>query len=497
MSTDHDGVSEPRTWLPDPSHYPEQLTPLSATVWFEALGLGLHEAARTLGAPFGGFRTRTELGWAYEGELPAEWEADPARLEEAALSLADRWTTEYRPRVRAITTELAALRPELPAPEVAAAELDRLWELVREQWTIHFLVVLPAQIAAELFHDRYVELAGGDDPLAPYRLLERPRDDEALQRLARSARARHVDHLIRELTVEHALARLRETIDGRAWLSELSVYLDPLDGAGGRCRLHELSLPREAELPRLTFAALRLALDEVEPPAPAARPAVPAELADLHELCEPAYALKEAHAYDIDYPGLLATREALLGCGRRLVAEGLLDAADDVWMLRREELRRSLIEPLDLRALRDAARAELARGLAAGPRPFLGEPPDDADRHVVFDKFYGSGGRALAGSGASPGIAEGTARVVAGPEDFDRVGAGDVLVATTTTPAWTPLFRSVSALVTDTGGILSHAAIVAREYGIPAIVGASGATSAIPDGARIRVDGTTGEVLLL
>ena len=74
----------PRTWLPDPSHYPEQMTPLSATVWFEALGRGIHEAMRRLGGPFGGFVARTELGWAYEGGLKPEWEPDPEALAKAA-----------------------------------------------------------------------------------------------------------------------------------------------------------------------------------------------------------------------------------------------------------------------------------------------------------------------------------------------------------------------------------------------------------------------------
>ena len=70
----------PATWLPDPSHYPEQMTPLSATTWFEAVGRGLHEAMRELRGPFGGFEARTELGWAYEGELRlrivARWRED-------------------------------------------------------------------------------------------------------------------------------------------------------------------------------------------------------------------------------------------------------------------------------------------------------------------------------------------------------------------------------------------------------------------------------------
>ena len=78
-----------------------------------------------------------------------------------------------------------------------------------------------------------------------------------------------------------------------------------------------------------------------------------------------------------------------------------------------------------------------------------------------------------------------------------EVAPGDVLVAVTTTPAWTPLFPSLAALVTEAGGILSHAAIVAREYGLPSVVGVERATTLIPDGARVRVDGSAGTVELI
>jgi phosphohistidine swiveling domain-containing protein len=496
MPPDHDAVSSPRTWLPDPSHYPEQMTPLSATVWFEAVGLGLHDAARELRAPFGGFAARTQRGWAYEGELEPDWEHDPALLRNAALELAARWDAEYRGRAWELTRELWTLRPELPAPREAVALLDRVWSLVREQWTLHFLVVLPAQIAAEIFDERYVELFGAGDPLAPYRLLEGERREDELAGLAEQAKEHGLDHLIRELTVEHALARLSGLALGRAWLRRLGDYLDPLGGTAGRVRWHELSLRREVELPELTFAAIRLQL-EASPHAPRAREPVPEQLADLHAVCAGAFALKESHTYHIDYPGLLATRDVLLGFGRRLAAEGLLDDADDVWMLARAELRTALTDAGDLRTLVATRREEAARGLVEGPAAYLGEPPVAGERHAALEKFYGSGGRALSGAGASPGVAEGTARIVALPEDFARVQAGDVLVAATTTPAWTPLFGSIAALVTDTGGILSHAAVVAREYGIPAVVGATGATAAIPEGARVRVDGTTGEVVVL
>ncbi|MEU4475706.1 PEP/pyruvate-binding domain-containing protein [Micromonospora sp. NPDC023888] len=109
----------------------------------------------------------------------------------------------------------------------------------------------------------------------------------------------------------------------------------------------------------------------------------------------------------------------------------------------------------------------------------------------------GDGSEALTGTPGSPGRATGPARVVRGPADFARVRPGDVLVCRTTDPAWTPLFGVVAAVVTETGGLLSHAAIVAREQGLPAVLAVRDATTALPDGAPVDVDGSTGRVALL
>ncbi|MDX6533125.1 MAG: rifampicin phosphotransferase [Gaiellales bacterium] len=507
--------SSPRTWLPDASHYPEQMTPLSATTWFEAVGAGLHEAMRELRGPFGGFRTRTDGGWAYEGELQPEWDVDPDGLKTAALALGDRWEDELRPRAHAITAEIDRMRPERPPPGDAQQLLDRLWELVQEHWTIHFLVVIPAQIAAEILYDRYVELLGEDesDPLAPYRLLEGlPNEsvaaDTDLWRLAKHATHLDVAADLLEFPDASVRSRLALTMPGRLWLHELDRHLIRY---GGRAHWHELSLPRESESPQLTMASIRLFLQRGEPPhsRAAERDRLEADvlarapsIADVLEPVKRAHPLKESHTYHIDYPGLQATRNALRAFGRRLAAEGILADPDGVWMLHRQELRDALTGSGDsVAALVEQRGADLRGGRADGARPYLGEPPEDQDRHAALEKFYGTAGAAgsgpLRGAAASPGVAEGPACVVSGADDFARVQAGDVLVATTTTPAWTPLFPSLAALVTDTGGILSHAAVIAREYGIPAVVGAGGATAAISDGQRLRVDGGRGEVTVI
>lgn len=513
MPRDHNGLTV-QTWLPDPSHYPAQLTPLSADVWFKAIGLGLHEAMRDLRGPFGGFDARTELGWAYEGEFPTDWDVDIEHFESAALALPEHWEKEYRPAVHAITDELHRLRPEQPDPEAAAELLRHMWDRVLEQWRLHFMVVIPSQIAIDLLERAYAEAVGDKgDPFAVYRILdtvpnETNEGDRLLWDLAQLAKQLGVDDIVRQFPAAAALERLGQLRDGRTFLRRVDDYLARF---GGRSRWHELSLPREAEHPSMTMDSIRLLLDVPQPPGAHGDPAESDDLVAAHPQLERyvhaarvGYGLKESHVHHIDYPGLLATREVLLGFGRRLYADGTLHAVDDVWMLRRDEIEMLLADPssVDVSALAVERRDDLAQGLREGPKKFLGAPPPETERHAALEKFYGTAadsgsGSALRGTAASAGLGEGTARVVHDVDDFSRIQQGDVLVATTTTPAWTPVFPSLSALVTETGGVLCHGAIVAREYRIPAVVGVEGATSRIVDGARVKVDGATGEVTVL
>jgi len=121
---------------------------------------------------------------------------------------------------------------------------------------------------------------------------------------------------------------------------------------------------------------------------------------------------------------------------------------------------------------------------------------------IVLDEIQGSSQaeheeQLVRGLGASGGVYEGPARRVAGPAEFDRIEHGDVLVTEATSEAFNILLPLLGGIVTDNGGLLSHAAIVAREYGIPGVVGTREATGLIPDGARVRVNGDTGEVVVL
>ena len=187
---------------------------------------------------------------------------------------------------------------------------------------------------------------------------------------------------------------------------------------------------------------------------------------------------------------LPALRRSLLEIGRRLQDAGVLDTAFDVFHLRWEEVvaipdvgRLGPEYVGRLRALviaRSARRAELA-----------GIPVVDV--RGVFRAAAG-GDAVVSGSPAGGGTATGPARIIREAGDFHRLQQGDVLVCPYTNPAWTPLFLRASAVVVDTGSIASHAAIVAREYGLPAVMGTGDGTRVLVDGERITVDGTTGTV---
>jgi pyruvate,water dikinase len=147
---------------------------------------------------------------------------------------------------------------------------------------------------------------------------------------------------------------------------------------------------------------------------------------------------------------------------------------------------------------------EIARGLT--PPPFIGDPPagppaEDPMMRAMGRFFGGPPQQAdapnqIKGNAGSRGVATGIARVARTLEEATSVLPGEILVAVTTMPAWTPLFGVAAAVVTETGGPLSHCAIVAREYGIPAVVGAHGATRTIATGQRITVDGGLGIVTI-
>ncbi len=214
------------------------------------------------------------------------------------------------------------------------------------------------------------------------------------------------------------------------------------------------------------------------------------------------------HHFYIDQGANAHVRLVLMAIGRKLVEAGRLDQPDDVMYLRYNELRMLIgdAEGVDGRGIVAARRAEREASTKLRPRNWVGTatPSQLAFPYLVNwgypDRFYQQQSEdqlQVSGIGASPGVVEGIARVVRTVDEFDEVAEGDILVCQMTNPAWVVLFTKIAALVTDTGGTTSHPAVLAREFGIPAVIGTSVATHRIATGDRVRVDGSAGTVEIL
>jgi phosphohistidine swiveling domain-containing protein len=188
-------------------------------------------------------------------------------------------------------------------------------------------------------------------------------------------------------------------------------------------------------------------------------------------------------------------RRMLAEVGRRLERAGVINKPDDVYWLHRFEIDESLGSLAD----QIEERKELWRGQRRATPPQLLPKGGWGDmwRRWMPAASEEQTGDVIKGTAGSAGTITAPARVLAGPQDFGQMRPGDVLVASITTPAWTSLFAMASAVVTDIGGPLSHSSIVAREYGIPAVLGTAVATRRISSGQLIRVDGDAGTVSLL
>jgi pyruvate,water dikinase len=197
-------------------------------------------------------------------------------------------------------------------------------------------------------------------------------------------------------------------------------------------------------------------------------------------------------------------REGLLESGRDFAAAGELERPDDVFFLRLPELEElaQVEDPLqrgaarDWRALAAARRAVYQREKLRRQIPRLLLSDGRAFYEGLNDAPPGADGNVIVGSPVSPGLVEGAVRVVFDPHAA-QLAPGEILVCPGTDPSWTPLFLAAGGLVMEVGGMMTHGSVVAREYGIPAVVGVDRATQRLQTGQRIRVDGSSGQIVIL
>ena len=203
----------------------------------------------------------------------------------------------------------------------------------------------------------------------------------------------------------------------------------------------------------------------------------------------------------LSYPLL---RKMLREIGKRFVQADVIEQVDDIFWLTLDEVKKTAAR-LDRDGSLDDLSSLIPQRKTIWQSAKKATPPMMLPDVKLFGKgaaelksggFKKQKGNTLKGVAASPGTITAPACVLHGPEDFENMNTGDVLVASLTTPAWTPLFARASAVVTDIGGPLSHGSIVAREYGIPAVLGTDTATRRIHNGQIITVNGSEGIIYL-
>lgn len=193
---------------------------------------------------------------------------------------------------------------------------------------------------------------------------------------------------------------------------------------------------------------------------------------------------------------LAITRRLYLSLGERLAAQGVLSQPDNVFYATHSELPAFFSGQMSSHALSQSV-GQRETEWAVYQREFECSPTATypaflrGDVPLIQDKLKRKEWR---GRAVSPGIARGAARVVVAPTELVRIGRGEILVAPSTDPAWTPVFGRIAGLVLERGGVLSHGAVVAREYRVPAVAGIANIAEEIRDGEMIQVDGTVGLV---
>ncbi len=429
------------------------------------------------------------------------------------------WEEENLPKIRQICSRIRAPDYEAMSAARLGTRLDELMGDSAEAMSLTFGALMSFGMATNVLVDFCERETGPDGAVRATTMIQGFENESSasgagLSRLADVAAASpEVEAAIRAGRFDD----IAKAAGGEAFLAELGQYLEDygwrVDSWG------QIEIPTWAEAPKTPLSLIRRYLSDPErsPAAGQRRAATQREetirdtearlspdklprFRDLLKAAQDHVPVSEGRAlWQLITIGVL--RIPFLALGRKLVAEGLIDRAEDVFFLHVEELKElaSGLPKVAPRPVIAQRRADHERWGKLIPPRYLGTAPA-AGGMAGMMRFFGYGievspeATLVNGHAASKGTARGRARVIMDLADADRLEPGDVLVCPSTAPPWTPLFAIAAAVVTDSGGVLSHSAIAAREYAIPAVVGTQVGTQKIPDGAIVTVDGGQGIV---
>jgi phosphohistidine swiveling domain-containing protein len=410
----------------------------------------------------------------------------------------------------------------------------------RRMWEIHMHMMYGVYTAFILFENVCKETLGIDDTHPTFHNLLRGFDnkvfevDRELWKFSKKAGEMGISDIILNNKADEALAELKGSDMGKKWLEELQVLLDE-DGWRMQ-RMSEINMPAWVEDPTPAIASVKFFLkqggdfdlDEERKGLAQKREEATKEVMDkvpedqkgwfktLLGLAQKTGSFSEEHNHYLDLYTHALMRRSCLGIGKRLTAAGVIDDPEDTLFLIPDEIRAATIVPdgFNYKHIVERRQKEWEEWCGKENPPAIlkeGFTMDDAmgvlvqsNDPIALKVVVGSMpvpkpelNADLYGICGSGGVAEGPARVIMEESQLDEVQAGDILVAVSTAPSWTPVFGLLKGVVVDRGASLSHSAIVSREYGIPCVINVFEGTAKIKTGQRIKVDGDNGVVFIL
>ena len=506
-------------WFRDIMHNPFPISPLNATLFQPAFQAGASAAISRLSMPITELKVNMQHGYVYLGSTPAvgtpdELEARFGEMQRLTMVLGatvlNDWRETFEPQVLALAAELLDFPYESSSVAEIAAHLSKSFDWLQQVWDIHMRVNIPAMNSVFGFEE-FLGSVLGQESLPEVRNLLQGFDNKsvamgralwALSRWVRANGGTDGAEFDREW---------RAFLDEFGWRSDVFMEFghpswreDPSTAMNQLERFVAMDDDGDPYVAHARQASERDALElEIEQRLP---PELHPQFRGMLAGAQQYLPIAEDHNFTIDQKFTMVMREGFLHLGRALVSAGAIVEQDDVFYLEWDEVQ-ALADapaPSDLSDRVTERKAVRESQFLLDPPPMIGAPPPpDAPPDPLVEKFFGMGvvpsedTGVVVGHGVSAGVTEGIARVVLTLDDAWRLEADEILVCPNTMPAWTPLFGLAGGVVCDSGGPLSHCAIVAREYMIPCVAGTVVGTKAIRDGSRIRVDGGSGRVEIL
>jgi pyruvate,water dikinase len=512
------------TWTREDVHMDACRPRLAIDFTLNAPAFGLDAANKVFGPParvlyrgVHGYMYASRRPQAPADEMPALEATGLRRRREAARTLGRDWPERYLPSVLAHFDWMQAAR--IDDRESALDAWNGFWPRINDIWLTHMLIVPPVYSLLEELATLYASLTGHPATDAPAFAQGRVETLQAMQQRLHdlAAAIRAAPDVARAITTTRSLDEIA-ALDGGPPIRDAIDRFLALHGNVGQTGF-DIESPSWSDEPRLLLVELaRLVRSDAESPAERHARLIadaaalerrtrdelrdrPADLARFEEVLAAAHAcgaLTEEHNYWIDRLCQAHGRRFILRIAGVLVAAGSIAASDDVFHLHIGEVRDALALGSDQRGLVEERRREFERDRRLRPPRYIGAlPTAPVPSSSIRDLGYRveqTDRDVLRGVAASPGRGRGPVRLVNGSADFERFQSGDVLVCRSTTVSWVPLFNMASGIVADVGGALSHAALVAREFGIPAVCGTGTALELLIDGEIVEVDGTAGTV---